>query len=155
MEIVTNLPELLAQEARLQFDSFTAETAMAVGLEACRIAREEVRRPVAVHIELDGYPLFTHFMDGTDANNLYWVTVKKNVVKRFGHSSLYVGLECRSRGTTFAADTGLPESDYRAEGGSIPLVVRGAGRVGSVTVSGLSGEEDHAVAVKAMLSVQG
>jgi uncharacterized protein (UPF0303 family) len=153
MEIVTNLSELLAQEEYLQYDAFSSATAMAIGLEACRIAREEVKRPVAVHVEMDGYPLFTHFMDGTDENNLYWVTVKKNVVKRFGHSSLYVGLECKSRGTTFGSESGLPESDYRAEGGSIPLVVRETGRVGSVTVSGLSGEEDHAVAVKAMRSV--
>jgi len=141
--------DLLKEEDSLVFDRFSAADALCVGLEACRIAREEIGKPVACHVEFDGYPLFTHFMDGTDANNLYWVTVKKNVVKRFGHGSLYVGLECRSRGTTFLTDTGLPESDFRAEGGSIPLAIQGAGRVGTITVSGLTGEEDHTVACRA------
>lgn len=144
--------DLLAEENALIFDSFTAADALAIGLEACRIAKDEIGKPVAVHIEFDDYPLFTYFMDGTDADNLYWVTAKKNVVKRFGHSSLYVGVECRSRGTTFISDTGLPETEYRAEGGSIPLAIRAKGRVGTITVSGLTGEEDHAVAVSAVRS---
>jgi len=147
--MIMQLEDLLAEEATLSFNSFTAANALALGFEACRIAREEVGRPIAVHVELDEYPLFTHFMDGTDANNLYWVTVKKNVVKRFGHSSLYEGLSRKERGTTFAADTGLSEVEFRAEGGSIPLVVCGVGRVGTITVSGLTGEEDHAIAVAA------
>lgn len=141
--------ELLLEEASLVFDRFSASDALALGLEACRVAREEIGKPIACHVERDDYPLFTHFMDGTDANNLYWVTVKKNVVKRFGHSSLFEGLSRMARGTTFLADTGLPETEYRAEGGSIPLVIRGKGRVGTITVSGLTGEEDHAVACKA------
>ena len=34
MEIVTNLEELLAQEASLQFNEFTASTAFEIGLAA-------------------------------------------------------------------------------------------------------------------------
>jgi len=144
------LEMILSQETEFQFDSFSADDALKVGLEACRIAREQIGKPVAVNVELDEHPLFAHYMDGTDQNNLYWVTVKKNVVKKFGHSSLYVGLECKNRNTTFLAETGLPETDYRAEGGSFPLIIRGKGRVGTITVSGLTGEEDHALAVDAM-----
>lgn len=140
----------LEQEARYQLDSFSASDAFKLGLEACKIAYEELKRPIALHIEYDEYPLFSHFMDGTDAHNVYWVNVKKNTVKKFGHSSLYMGQECLSRGTTFAADTGLPESDYRGEGGSFPLVVRGKGRVGTITVSGLTSAEDHDLAVEAL-----
>ncbi len=154
MEIVTDLEALLAQEAELQFDSFTAVDALALGLEACRIAKENFPKPVAVHIEFDDWPLFTHFMDGTNAHNLFWVTVKKNVVKKFGHSSLYVGLECKGRGTTFAAESGLSDQEYRAEGGCFPVVVRGKGRVGCFIVSGLAGVEDHAVVVEAIRSLR-
>ncbi len=154
MKIVTDLAALLEQEEELQFDSFTAADALALGLEACRIAKEHFPKPVAVHIEFDEWPLFTHFMDGTDAHNLFWVTVKKNVAKKFGHSSLYVGLECKSRGTTFAVESGLSESDYRAEGGCFPIVVRGKGRIGSFIVSGLAGVEDHAVVVEAIRSLR-
>jgi uncharacterized protein (UPF0303 family) len=150
MEAGMNITDLLAQENELQFDAFTASDALGIGMIACAISREEGDKPVAVHIEMDGYPMFTYFMDGTGAENLYWVTVKKNVVKRFGHSSLYVGLECVSRGTTFLAEHCLSEKEFRAEGGSLPLVLRGRGRVGSITVSGLTGEEDHALAVKAI-----
>lgn len=150
-----HLDVLLAQEAELRFDSFTAADALAVGMEACRIAREEFKKPIAVHVELDDHPLFAYFMDGTTASNLFWVTVKKNVVKKFGHSSLYVGLECVSRGKTFAEDTGLSDTEFRAAGGSFPLVLRTDGRIGTITVSGLTGEEDHAVAVKAIRSIHG
>lgn len=141
---------VLAQEEAYQFESFNAADALVIGLEACRIAKEEYRKPVSVHIELDAYSLFTHFMDGSDAHNLFWVTVKKNVVKKFGHSSLYMEQECLARGTTFREAYGLNEDEFRAAGGCFPIAVRGKGRIGTITVSNLTGEEDHALAVEAV-----
>ena len=39
-------------------------------------------------------------------------------------------------------------TEYQGEGGSFPVVIRGKGRIGTITVSGLSGEEDHNLAVE-------
>ena len=45
---------------------------------------------------------------------------------------------------------GLDMRDYAAHGGAYPIVVRGRGAVGTVTVSGLPGADDHALAVAAL-----
>ncbi len=139
---------ILSQEEQLQFNEFTNEDALQLGLSIIGIAKEEIGRGIAVHVEFDECPLFTHFMEGTSENNLYWVKVKKNVVKHFGHSSLYVGESFKQKGSDFQAETGFSEQEYRAEGGSFPLVIRERGRVGTITVSGLTGEEDHALAAE-------
>lgn len=141
---------LLAQEEELHFTSFSNEDALNLGLLMCKIAEEEYKRGIAAHIELDECPLFTHFMQGTSKENVYWVNAKKNVVKHFGHSSLYVGEMFRDQGTTFKESAGLPLSEFQGEGGSFPLILKDKGRIGTVTVSGLAGEEDHAVAAEAI-----
>jgi uncharacterized protein (UPF0303 family) len=148
---MNNLLETLqSQEDTLQFDDFTSQDALDLGLIMIDIAKTKIKKPIAVHIEKDDYPLFTHYMEGTTGNNLYWVTAKKNVVKKYGKSSLYIGEFYKDQGTTFHEETQLPKTDYQAEGGSFPLYVRNTGRIGSITVSGLTGAEDHAVAVEAI-----
>jgi uncharacterized protein (UPF0303 family) len=144
----TTLKTLLSEEDELQFDFFSNEVALQLGLQIIKIAKEEIKKGIAVHIEIDEHPLFTHYMEGTSANNLYWVNAKKNVVKKFGNSSLYIGELYKDQGTTFHKATELTDKEYQAEGGSFPLIVRGQGRIGSVTVSGLTGEEDHALATE-------
>ncbi len=142
------MKKLLAQEEELQFDSFKNEDALNLGLTICKIAGEDIGKGIAVHIENDEHVLFTHFMEGTSKDNVYWVNAKKNVVRHFGHSSLYVGEMFRDKGTTFRDGANLPLTEYQGEGGSFPLIVRGKGRIGTVTVSGLTGEEDHDLAAE-------
>ncbi|MFC5468950.1 heme-degrading domain-containing protein [Cohnella suwonensis] len=149
------LQELLAQEEELQFDEFTNDEALRLGLAIVAIAKEEIGKGIAVHIENGEHPLFTHYMAGTSKDNIYWVNAKKNVVNRFGHSSLYVGEKHKAEGTTFHEATGLSSEEYQGEGGSFPIIVRGQGIVGTVTVSGLTGEEDHRAAVDGIRKLLG
>lgn len=139
---------LLAQEEELQFTSFKNEDALELGLIICEIAKKEIGKGISVNIENDEHPLFTHFMEGTSKDNIYWLTTKKNVVNHFGNSSLYVGEMFKDMGTTFKDGANLPLSEYQGEGGSFPLKIRGQGKIGTVTVSGLTGEEDHTLAVE-------
>ena len=76
-----------------------------------------------------------------------------NVVRRFGHSSLYVGRLCRDGGTTIEEKYGVPTADYAAHGGAFPLLVRDVGPVGVVAVSGLPQLEDHALVVWGLRSL--
>jgi len=142
------IDNLLEQQKEFQFDTFTNDDALQLGLIIVKIATEEIKKGIAVHIETDEYPLFTHFMEGTSDNNLYWVNAKKNTVKKFGNSSLYMGESYKAQGTSFHTATGLSVKEYQAEGGSFPLIIRGQGRIGTITVSGLTGEEDHALAIE-------
>lgn len=142
------MSKLLSQEEELQFAAFTNEDALQLGLLIVEIAKAEFEKGIAVHIENDEHPLFTHYMKGTSQGNIYWIRTKKNVVNHYGNSSLYVGEMFKDKGTTFKESSGLPESDYQGEGGSFPITVRGQGKVGTVTVTGLTGEEDHYLAVE-------
>ncbi|MDF2587158.1 MAG: hypothetical protein K0S41_999 [Anaerocolumna sp.] len=148
MEITKNTDVLIKQEDELQFINFGGDDALRLGLLIINIAKDEIKKGVAVHIENDKHPLFTCYMDGTTDNNLYWVNTKKNVVKKYEHSSLYIGEIYKNQGTTFHKETNLSDAEYQAEGGSFPLIIKGQGRIGTVTVSGLTGEEDHALAVE-------
>jgi uncharacterized protein (UPF0303 family) len=143
------LAELAGHEQRLQFTRFTHDTALQVGRKIVETARQR-GQAVTVDVTRNDQVLFRHAMQGTTLDNAEWVRRKSNVVKRFGHSSLYVGTRYRARGTTFHERTQLSVLDYAAEGGAFPLIVKDVGVVGSVTVSGLSALEDHALVVEVL-----
>jgi uncharacterized protein (UPF0303 family) len=77
------------------------------------------------------------------------------VVARFHRSSYAVGLKLKAKNETLAEQQGLPLADYAVHGGSFPLTVKGAGVVGSVTVSGLPQRSDHELVVEALCAMLG
>jgi len=133
------LDELLAQEEELQFTSFTNDDAWALGNLLVAGARE---RGLAVTVDISrGEQRLFHFaLPGTAADNDEWIERKNRVVRRFGHSSYFMGV---SEGEAFASNYLLDEREYAAHGGAFPVRVRDAGVVGTVTVSGLPQEDDH------------
>lgn len=139
--------ELLQLENELVFSSFTSRDALALGLCFIRLAEEKGRGGIGIKIEKNGHVLFTHLMDGTMPENAYWYDRKKRVVDRYFHSSRYVEEWYKEQGTTFAEAGLLDPEKFQAVGGSFPLIVKGCGVIGSITVCGLSGEEDHDLCV--------
>jgi uncharacterized protein (UPF0303 family) len=138
---------LAEQEERLVFDRFDHDTAWRLG-SRLREAAQAAGLPVVISISRGGQRLFHAALPGTAPDNDTWVERKSAVVLRFGHSSLFMGTAARADGTTFEARFGLPVTEYAAHGGSFPVTVRGAGIVGTVTVSGLPQVEDHAFLVE-------
>ncbi len=138
--------ELLAQERELQFQRFDNDTALALGQALVAAAREE-RLAVTVDIRRGEQQLFHAALEGTAADNDAWIERKNRVVRRFGHSSYYVGTLLGLEGTTIEEKFLLDGTLYAAHGGAFPVMVRDVGMVGTVTVSGLPQAEDHRLVV--------
>jgi len=147
-ELISILEE---QETRLVLESFTHDDAWRLGVLLVETARER-GAPVAIDIRSASQQLFHYALPGSSANNDAWIDRKRRVVERYGASSFLVAARYRARGTTFDESSRLDLDRYAAHGGSFPLRVRavGAGTVGTVSVSGLAQEDDHALIVEVL-----
>lgn len=143
------LAALLAEEAQLRFTGFTNATAWELGQRLVAAARAG-RLAVTIDIARGEQQLFHCALPGTAADNDEWIQRKNRVVRRFGHSSFYVGTELALAGTTIEERYLLDGTVYAAHGGAFPVIVRDVGVVGTVTVSGLPQEEDHRLVVSVL-----
>jgi uncharacterized protein (UPF0303 family) len=141
--------ELDAEEAELQFTSFTNDDAWELGSALVATARG-AGAPVAIEIRRNGHRLFSVALTGATPDNANWIERKTRVVHRFGHSSLHVRQSFVERGTTFEKALGLDPQRYAAHGGAFPVLVRDVGPIGAVVVSGLPQIEDHRMVVAAL-----
>ena len=142
-------PELLAQEDELQFERFDHDTAWALG-QALVAAAREGGLAVTVDIRHGDQQLFHAALAGTAPDNDAWIERKNRVVRRFGHSSFYVGTLLELEGASIEEKFLLDGTLYAAHGGAFPVIVRNVGVVGTVTVSGLPQAEDHRLVVAVM-----
>ena len=146
MSVQESPEELLAQEAELQFQRFDNDTALGLG-QALVAAAREAGLAVTVDICRGEQQLFHAALAGTAADNDAWIERKNRVVRRFGHSSFYVGLLLGLEGTSIEEKFLIDPTLYAAHGGAFPVMVRHVGMVGTVTVSGLPQAEDHRLVV--------
>ena len=146
------LAELLLHEEELQFATFTNTTAWELG---CALVDAAHRDGLAVTIDVrrGDQQLFHAALPGTAPNNDIWIERKNRVVRRFGHSSFYVGTKHRIDGTDFFAAQSVDAREYAAHGGAFPIIVRDVGVVGTVTVSGLPQADDHRLVVETLRAV--
>jgi uncharacterized protein (UPF0303 family) len=141
------LKSLLKEEQELQFSSFNEETAWQLGQRLVERATRE-NLPVTIDITRGEQQLFHSSRPGTSADNDEWVKRKVRLVYRFGHSSFYMGQLLKSMGKNIEETFLIPESQYAPHGGCFPIIIKGTGMVGTVTVSGLAQEEDHRLVVE-------
>lgn len=136
------------EEKEIVFDSFDNEDALQLGLKFIEAAKSR-RLPVAIDIAKGGQQLFHYAFEGTAPHNDVWVRNKNALVHRYYMSSFHVRMKNEVAGPVLA-DEYAATFPYAANGGSFPLIVRGAGVVGTVAVSGLKQEEDHALVVEVL-----
>lgn len=137
--------ELVKLERDLVFDYFTNDMAFRLAEIIVNITNTKYERPVALSIEKNNQPILLHLMDGTEKYNALWLKRKKNVVDLFGHSSQLVA---EQQGNEL--DGLLDLNTYQAVGGSFPIIINKTGMIGTVTVGGLTGKEDHELCVAAL-----
>lgn len=138
-----------AQVAALWFDSFDEQAAWELGRD---LRERALARGVAVTVEvrLHGATVFLHAMPGTAPANADWARRKRNVVEVLHRPSYAVGREELRDGRSILHLMALDPRDHAAHGGAFPLMVRGTGCVGVVTVSGLPQRADHDLVVEAV-----
>ena len=144
-----SLTDLLAQEQELQLESFDNAAAWDLGSRLVAAARAG-GHGVTIDIARGEQQLFHAALDGTSADNDAWIQRKNNVVRRFGHSSFYVGRECEAAGASLEERFFVDPRQYSAHGGAFPISIRGVGVVGTVTVSGLPQADDHRLVVSVL-----
>jgi uncharacterized protein (UPF0303 family) len=145
-DVAFTLDEIELQERTLQFSTFTNDDAWALGSAFVTAARQD-GLAIVIEISRGGQTLFHAALPGTSPDNDTWIARKSRVVLRFGHSSLYMGQQCRDAGTTFEERYGLPLTEYAAHGGGLPLTIKDVGVVGVIAVSGLPQLLDHRLVV--------
>jgi uncharacterized protein (UPF0303 family) len=143
------LKNLLNEEQELQFTCFNETTAWQLGSQMVEYAMRE-NLPVTIDITRGQQQLFHASMPGTAADNDEWVKRKVRLVNRFGHSSFYMGQLLKHKGKTIEQSYLILESEFAAHGGCFPIIVKGTGMVGTITVSGLPQEEDHKLVVESI-----
>ncbi|KAF8941295.1 hypothetical protein EDD21DRAFT_114953 [Dissophora ornata] len=144
------LASLLEDEKELQFPRFTNEDALTLGCNLVRLAKNKTPyKGISVSITRNGQVLFQHAMEGTTVDNENWIRRKSNTVVRLQHSSYYIGRLLASKGETEMEKTyKVPMADYACHGGAFPLLIKDVGCVGTIVVSGLKQDEDHALATQ-------
>jgi uncharacterized protein (UPF0303 family) len=145
--------ELEEQAERLVLSRFGHDEAWRLGSLLVELARAR-SAPVAIDIQQGAQQLFHCALPGSSADNDGWIARKRRVAERYGAASLLVGARFRAKGQTFEESSRLDPARYAAHGGSVPVVVDGAGMVGTVTVSGLPQAEDHALVAEALATLR-
>jgi uncharacterized protein (UPF0303 family) len=143
------LRKLEAEMETLCFESFGFDDALAIGLDLVETARRKAL-PIAIDVTVNRQQLFHAALPGSSPDNDQWVLRKSRVATRFFKSSLAIATDLRSKGKTIEDVYGLPSAEYAPHGGSVPVVVKGAGVIGTITVSGLPDVEDHKTVVAAI-----
>ena len=139
-DALARIATIASEEQELSFSSFTHDDAWQLGITLREIA---VARdlPVAINIRLGEQQVFQAARAGSSADNDDWIARKVRTALRFGRASFTVELD---EGIDW-----LDERLYARAGGSVPIRVNGA-IVGVVSVSGLTGELDHALVIEGM-----
>jgi uncharacterized protein (UPF0303 family) len=143
------IAEVVEQEERLQFTEFTHEHAWMLGARLRESALER-GQAITIDIALGEQRLFHCALPGTSAHNDVWIERKKRTVREFGASSYLVGLRAGHGGSTFEDASWIDPRQFAGRGGGFPLAIRGVGVVGTIAVSGLPHEIDHALIVEAL-----
>lgn len=143
------LTELKQQEDELQFESFSNEDAISIGLSLLDAAKKD-SLPIVIDITRAGQVLFHAAMPDTSPDNDQWIIRKNRTVGRFHCSSFMVGRKLEKSASSMEEKYLISSLEFAAHGGAFPIRIKGTGVVGTITVSGLAQEDDHALVVRVL-----
>ena len=134
---------------KIEVSEFSNRVALDMGQRIIELAKSR-NQHIAVEICRLNHTIFLYFDDNLPADKHNWLRRKANVAKHFEESSLGVKNDLLAKGMSLEKTFGLDEKDFIAKGGAIPVFVKNAGMVATITVSGLPDVEDHNLIVEAL-----
>lgn len=134
---------------QIDLEQFSNQIALEIGLKIIELAKSR-NQHIAVEISRLNHTVFLFVDDNLPADKHNWLRRKANVAKRFEESSLSVKNDLKEGQMSLEKTFGLDERDFIAKGGSIPVFIKNAGMIGTITVSGLRDEEDHNIIVESL-----
>ena len=141
-DINKELDRIHELQNKLVFKEFNSDTAWQIGNMIYERAKVE-HRVITISIVLNGHKLFYYSFEGTHPNNDQWIIRKENTVNHFFKSSYEIALLMQLKKDNLTNRYGLHSDCYAASGGSVPIILKNTGIVGTITVSGGTQEEDH------------
>lgn len=138
------MDQIKEQETQFEFGSIDESLSLQMGLYVVRRAKE-IGKPVAVRITLNRRTLFACSMAGTKPESDNWLRRKENLVYASNQSSYFWECWCELGLHPFEW-RGFDYKDYAPAGGGFPLRIKGAGAVGTLTITGMLSHEDHELA---------
>ena len=154
MSLSDDLALLIRQEETLQFPRFDEERAWQLGAYLYSQASANAW-PLVIDVRRFDRPLFFAARPGTTSDNHDWVKRKTNTVQRFLRSSYRIRHQLALENQDITQRYLLSPAEYASVGGGFPIIVRDAGVIGSVTVSGLPDRQDHQIIVDALCELLG
>jgi len=134
---------------RIVLEKFSNRIGLEMGLAVVNLAKEQ-KKNIAVEISRLNHTIFLYLDDSLPMDKHNWLRRKANIAKQFEESSLSVKHDLENGKMTLDKTFGLDENEYLAKGGAIPIFVKNAGMIATITVSGLSDEEDHKIIIDAL-----
>ncbi len=137
---------------KIELEQFSNQIALDIGLKIIELAKS-LNQHIAVEVSRLNHTIFLFVDDNLPADKHNWLRRKANVAKLFEESSLSVKNDLKDGQMSLEKTFGLDEKDFIAKGGSIPVFIKNAGMIGTITVSGLRDEEDHNIIVESLKGV--
>jgi len=134
---------------KIELEKFDNSIALKMGMAIIELAKSR-NQHIAVEISRLNHTVFLFVDDTLPADKHNWLRRKANAAKHFEESTLSVKNDLMNGNMTLEKTFGLDEKDFIAKGGSIPIFVKGAGMIGTITVSGLTDIEDHQIIIDAL-----
>ena len=144
-----NRVEYKDMNTKIELEKFTNRMALEMGLAVVELAKSR-NQNIAIEICRLNQSVFMYIDDNLPADKHNWLRRKANVAKQFEESSLNVKNDLKDGNMTLEKTFGLDDKDFIAKGGSIPIFIKHAGMVATITVSGLHDEEDHKIIIDAL-----
>jgi uncharacterized protein (UPF0303 family) len=148
-ELLKDIERYQNQEKVLQFQKFTHEDALSIGLIIAEYGRKH-HLAIAIDIAINGYQVFRYGLPGTTLNNDLWLKRKIKTVNTLQLSTLHVNALLELNDQRLKEDWLLDDEAYASVGGGFPIHVKDTGVIGSICVSGRPHKEDHQIIIEAL-----